>query len=302
MEVVKLLAGDGQAQIVSNILAVKGNASGGKTGGLVAASSHGHDDRLGVAGDDGAAGDMEADCTADLVVLHDDVGDHGVVGILDALVPQDSRELGAAVVLDEFLVVALIVAGTVGRITAVVVEAAFRCSLVLVQNAPVAQALVGALGFLEPDLIEVHVAEVLAAVLDALAQRVIVVAHLLIRPAVGTWPRTQTGIPGAALVEHHDTPALVGGSSCGIQTGKTAADHQYITFIFGFCRSFDFGDRKLGSDTLDELRFALRMSCRNAGQSSNGGSCTKACHPLDEVPTADGFSHNFPPLKVVLLL
>ena len=302
MEVVKLLAGDGQAQVVGDVLTVKGDAAGGEAGGLVTAAAHGHDDRLGVAGDDGAAGDVEADRAADLVVLDNDIGDHGVVGVLDALFLQHGRKLGAAVMLDELLVIALVIAGTVGRIAAVVVEAALRGSLILVQDAPVAQTLIGALGFLQPDLIEVHVAQVLAAVLDALAQRVIIVAHFLVCPAVGARPRAQTGIARAALVKHDDALTLIGGRGRGVQTGETAADDQYVTFVFGFCRSLDLGDRKLGGDTLDEFRFALGVGRRHPGQSRDGGSGTEACHPLDEVPTADGFSHNIPPVKVMVLL
>ena len=138
--------------------------------------------------------------------------------------------------------------------------------------------------------------------LNALAQCVIVISHLLVCPAMRTGPRAKTGIARTAFVEHHDALALVSRCGCGVQAGKTAADNQYIAFVFGFCRSFDFGDWQLSSNTLNELRFTLRVGSWNPGQSGDGRDCTEACHPLDEVPTADRFSHNYPPLKVVLLL
>ena len=97
--------------------------------------------------------------------------------------------------------------------------------------------------------------EVLAAMLNALAQCVIVISHLLVCPAMRTGPRAKTGIARTAFVEHHDALALVSRCGCGVQAGKTAADNQYIAFVFGFCRSFDFGDWQLSSNTLNELRF-----------------------------------------------
>ena len=106
MEVVELLAGDRQPEVIGDVLAVEGHAADREAAGLVRAAAHRHDDGAGRAGDDRAAGHVEADSAGHAVAGLDDVGDHDVLGVFDALRVQNLDELGAAVVLGEGLAVA----------------------------------------------------------------------------------------------------------------------------------------------------------------------------------------------------
>ena len=264
MEVVELLAGDGQAQVVGDVLAVERVAAGREAGRLVAAAAHTHDNRLGVAGDDRAAGHMEAHRAADLVVLHDDVGHHGVVGVFDVLRLEHGLELGAAVMLGIRLAVA--------REVVLLVVAGLGRTVVLIEDAPVAQALVGALRLLEPDLVPVHVADVLAAVVDAGAQRVEIIAHLRVRPAMGARPRAQAGVARMALIDHDDLLAGVRSRSRSIQARKAAADDQHVAGVFRLFRRSRLGDGQLARHALRRLlrRLVFRAGRKHHAHSRQG--------------------------------
>ena len=224
MEVLELLPDDGKAQLVADGDAVEADTARRPAGRLVHAAAHAQDDGLRMAGDDGAARDVETHGAHDLAALLDDPGDHGVLADLDALGLQDLLRSGMTVVLRDRFVIADVIQ---------IVPVAFvDRPVITVEHAELFQLLVHALGFLYPDLRPVLVADVLSAS-DMLRSDVIrVVAHLRVEPAVGADKGAQAGIAGAALVDDHDGLSGFPGRHGGHQAREAAANDQDVALVF----------------------------------------------------------------------
>ena len=217
MEVVVLLAGDGQPQVVADELAVERVVAHGVARRLVAAAAHAHDHRFRIERDHGAAGHVEAHGAHHAIAVLHHVGDHGVVGHGDVVVFKRLHELLVAVVLDvRFAIPHVIeVLEIVGRV---------HGARVLVEDAPAAQALVRIFRVVDPRLVPVGVADVLGAGQHAALERLGVVAHVGVEPAMRAGPRRQSRITRTPLVHQHDVRAFALGCHSCVQSCESAAD------------------------------------------------------------------------------
>ena len=275
MEVVELLAHDGQTVLIGHVLAVEGVAAGHIAGGLVGAAAGAQHDRLRGEGDDRGALEVQAHRAADApVVGGEQLGHHDVVGHGDRVGVEDLHPLVMALVLDVGLEVGLVV-GVVGI-------AAGRRVQVATDDAEIDVLLVGGPGVLHVVGEVVDVGDVLAGLGHGLERALVLVpVGVVVGAACGEG--SQARVAGQALVgEHHVGAGFLRGHG-RVQAGPAAAHHEHVVLVGGrLGRRGVAGHVQLGHDGVGALvgqRRRRRRQGAQRGRASHGGGC------FQEVPT-----------------